>query len=65
MEEELNKTDTSSIEVAVDAKGIYRWTIKIYFEGALPTARLAVVEEIKEVDDRLRVVFPRAGQEGK
>lgn len=35
---ELARESRSSIELSRDAKGVYRWTIKLYFEAGLTDA---------------------------
>ena len=50
-------TDTQdSVELAMDAKGKYKPTIKIYFSPDLPAS--GVAESLKHLDGALREAFP-------
>lgn len=49
-----------SIELSVDAKGVYRWTIKLYCEVE---ELVSAVKRLKVVDGNLREEFHDAGEE--
>ena len=53
--EQLNYGERDSIEVSRDAKGIYRWTAKIYFNAA--DGNDEVIKRLKDADTRLRAEF--------
>lgn len=44
----------SSIELSRDAKGIYRWTVKLYFNAADSKITAAAQRRLFEIDDWLR-----------
>lgn len=57
----LAREARSSIEVSRDAKGVYRWDIKLYFDrqdgDELPT-----IIQLSRIDDELRRLFiPKDG----
>lgn len=49
----ISKTtdEGSSVEVTKDAKGLYKWVIKLYFADEAP------IDEIEQIDNELRKRF--------
>lgn len=52
----LEHETRSSIELSRDAKGIYRYTVKLYFESG-GHGYIDALEEIAAIDQRLRVAY--------
>jgi hypothetical protein len=57
---EVARESRSSIELSRDAKGVYRWDIKIYFD-AQEDDENGVVEQVRRLDARLRRLFLPTG----
>lgn len=52
----LAREARSSIEVSRDAKGVYRWDIKLYFD-AEAGAEDVVLSRLRRVDADLKTIF--------
>lgn len=53
---QVARESRSSIELSRDAKGVYRWDIKIYFD-AQEDDETGVIQQIRRVDQTLRSMF--------
>lgn len=53
----LERETTSSIELARDAKGVYRWTAKRYYDGEDQAAKDIAVADLEHIDQEMRKRF--------
>jgi hypothetical protein len=51
---DVSNESQSSIELSRDAKGVYRWTVKLYFNAADTKVTAAAQRRLFEIDDWLR-----------
>ena len=67
---EIARESRSSIELSRDAKGVYRWDIKLYFDAGLIDAynepdgeAPRAMRLLRSIDERLRAQFiPASGE---
>jgi hypothetical protein len=59
---QISREARSSIELTVDAKRVYRWTLKKYHGDDRADIDTAI-EDLRHADERLRNLFGTAGEE--
>lgn len=61
--DQLARETRSSIELSRDAKGVYRWDIKLYFDCA-DGDEMPTIIQLSRIDDQLKRLFiPKGGTE--